>query len=78
MTPQAPREFPQELIRFPREFLGFPQELKGFSSLAKLLEDEEIVNVDEYTQRCITVPLYEELNVNDIKFICSKLLKLHG
>ena len=52
--------------------------LKGFSSLAKLLEDEVIVNVDEYTQRCITLPLYEELTVNDIKFICSKLLKLNG
>lgn len=70
--------FQNELQNFGIQTSMHYPNLKGFSSLAKLLEDEVIVNVDEYTQRCITLPLYEELTVNDIKFICSKLLKLNG
>ena len=70
--------FQIELQRFGIQTSMHYPNLKGFSALSELLSEEVTVNVDEYTQRCISVPLYEELNENDIKFICDKLLKLHG
>jgi dTDP-4-amino-4,6-dideoxygalactose transaminase len=68
--------FMQELAKFGIQTSMHYPNIRDFSLMSDYRDLIHTPNCNEYSERCITIPLYEDLEYDDLKYIVKKLTYL--
>ena len=54
----------------------YPYPIHKMKAYSKIFKDDKYINSELYSKGIFSLPLYPELSIKNVKFICKKLKKI--